>query len=566
MSSIAVWLAALSHPVQAQPVETIASLAVVKPVQSCAGLAQLDLSQIGGAGSKVTSAEETRSGGIPVCSVNLTLAPAIHTQVLLPTEGWTQRYLQVGCGGLCGNITLRSGASNGCQVLTDGGFVMAATDMGHSAREMEWGLDEQRRVDFAYRAQHLTALAAKALIASFYGQAEKFSYFNGCSDGGREALVEAQRYPEDFDGIVAGAPATLFQVQNTLYHGWLAVSNTAKDGSTILTSDRLPLVHKAVVEACDALDGVKDGLISEPAKCNFDIATITCKEGQKDTSTCLTTAESAVVRKIYEGPKDEKTGLPLTAGQPQPGSELNWQGVFVADERRGHFMSQMIATPVLQTIAFSKADPRFELNDLQFTRETLDALRARHPLFDATSTDLKAFEKAGGKLILWHGLADQHISPANTLSYHKALIDFMGDQSVHGFERLYLLPGTAHCGGGEGPSNLDLLTPMMAWVENGHAPDGIMTTSTGARSDFGQPELPAKGKGDAGPPPQKKLDYPPLPAMTRPVYPYPYVAAYSGKGDVNDGANWQKGNAGEIVKLRDWPGADLFSPFKPAER
>lgn len=315
---------------EASPAQT---LNIIKPVASCASLASTDLAGIGGEGSKVTAATETTSDGIPVCSVEGTLAPTIGFQVLLPAQTWTQRYLQVGCGGLCGNITLRSGASDGCQVLTDGGFVMAATDMGHQGQDASWGLDPQKRADFAYRAQHITAKAARALIAAYYGQGEKFSYFNGCSDGGREALMEAQRFPDDFDGIVSGAPAMLFQVQNTLHHGWLAAANTGADGKGILTSARLPMLHKAVLEACDAQDGLADGLIAQPALCKFDPATMTCAAGAADTSSCLATAEAEAARKIYAGPRDAATGAALTAGQPLYGSELQWQGVFVSTLR-----------------------------------------------------------------------------------------------------------------------------------------------------------------------------------------------------------------------------------------
>ncbi|MFG1394797.1 tannase/feruloyl esterase family alpha/beta hydrolase [Xanthobacter agilis] len=566
-AALIVSAAGAARPAVSQESGKPANLAVVKPVQRCADLKQLDLEAVGGKGSAITSAIETTSGGIAVCSVKAQLAPAINLQVLLPLATWQQRYLQVGCGGLCGNITLQSGASEGCRIFTDGGFVMAATDMGHQGQDESWGLDEQKRIDFAYRAQHVTADAAKAMIRSFYGQPQTFAYFNGCSDGGREALMEAQRYPDDFDGIIAGAPAMLFQVQNTLFHGWQAVSNTAADGSVILTSDRLPLLHRAVVEACDALDRDRDGLIAEPAKCHFDLATITCAPGQSDSSNCLTPAEAEVARRFYEGPRDAETGAPLTAGQPLPGSELNWQGVYVADDRKGRFMSPMAALPVLRTLAFAEPRTTFTLQDLRFDIATLDALRARHPLFDATNTNLEAFAKAGGKLILWHGLADPHIAPANTLAYHEALIARMGQGTVDGFERLYLLPGVSHCGGGEALSHLDLLTPMMAWVEGGIAPDGIMTRSMGERSSFGQPDF-AEGGGrrPGGPPPQKPLNVTPLPKMTRPVFPYPHVATYRGTGDVTDGANWEKGPAAQIVPLRPWPGQDLFGAYEPSAR
>lgn len=423
-------------------------LPVVVPAVSCAALNNFDLATIGGAGSRIVSSSETKSDGIAVCFVEGVLAPAIRFQLLLPMSSWTQRYLQIGCGGLCGRITLQSGASNGCRVLNAGGFAMAATDMGHGSDDDGWLSDPQKQIDFAYRAQHLTAEAAKTLIQAFYGQAPRYSYFNGCSDGGREALMEAQRYPKDFDGIIAGAPAMLFQVQNTLYHGWQAVSNTRMDGTIILLSHKLPALHKAVIEACDAIDGVTDGLIAAPAACRFDLTTVTCKPGTTDTTTCLTPDEAEVARRFYDGPKDERTGARLTAGQPLYGSELNWQGVYVADTADSALMSSMAALPVLRLLAFTEAKPAFRLRDLAFAEPTLATLRRRHPLFDATNSDLTAFARAGGKLILWHGLADPHIAPANTVALHTSMIRHLGAAGVDAFERLYLLPGVSRCGGG----------------------------------------------------------------------------------------------------------------------
>lgn len=545
-----------------------ADLPVVKSASSCASLSGADLTTIGGADSMITEAAETTSGGIKVCSVKGTLAPAINFQVLLPTETWTQRYMQLGCGGLCGQITLTVGAADGCKINNDGGFVIAATDMGHSGGmddDGSWGLDAQKRIDFAYRAQHLTGEAAKLLIKTFYGQPQKYAYFNGCSDGGREALMEAMRFPDDFDGVIAGAPAMLFQVQNTLYHAWQAASNTDANGNITLLSGRLPILHKAVISACDALDGVKDGLLSDPATCAFDMSTVTCAASAADTSACLTPAEAEVARKFYDGPRDPKTGAHLTAGQPQYGSELDWAGIYVADKADGQLMSTSAALPAIRYLAFDPPRPDATTATFPFTEETLQELRPRHPFYDATKADLSAFQKAGGKLILWHGLADPHISPANTLSLHKAIIAQMGEQTVEGFERLYLLPGVAHCGNGQGPSNLDLLTAMMAWVEGGTPPDGIMTRSAAQATSFGAPSFgggdkpaaDADGKG-GGMPPMPKSE---LPDMTRPVYPYPATARYKGVGDIYDGTNWEKGEPAEIVRLRDWPGSDLFGAY-----
>lgn len=552
---LTVWFTVFAAMAQAK------DLPVVPATTACANLAAVDLTGIGGIGSVVTSASEGRSNGLAVCTVGLTLAPEINTTVVLPKESWTQRYLQVGCGGLCGMVTLMSGASSGCKVLNTGGFVMAATDMGHSGGmddSGDWGANDQKRADFAYRAQHVTALAVRALIQAYYGQAPAFSYFNGCSDGGREALMEAQRFPDDFDGVIAGAPAMLFQVQNTLYHGWMAASNTRSDGSNILLSKRLPLIHAAVLAACDGQDGVKDGMISQPALCHFDPKTLICAEGA-DPATCLTAKEAEVVAKFYDGPRDPSTGAALTAGQPLYGSELNWQGVYVPDTSGGPTLSSAVVPPVIRYLAFPEPKPQMQLTDLAFSEATLDALRARHPLYDATMANLGSFESHGGKLIVWHGLADPHISPANTVAYQKAMVAALGQDKVDGFERLYLFPGMAHCGGGDGPSAIDLVTPMLAWVEDGIAPEAIIAQTTEERSSFGQPDGDAQ-QGNVGPQ-AADLGVPPLPAMTRPVYPWPHVATYSGQGKVTDAANWTEGAAAEVVATRDWPGADLFGTY-----
>ena len=228
-------------------------------------------------------------------------------------------------------------AAEGCAPLEAGGFVIASTDMGHQGMGGEFGQDPQKRVDFAHRAVHLTAVASKKLIRAFYGRDAAHAYFTGCSDGGREALIEAQRYPGDFDGIVAGAPVMNFQVQNSLYHAWQARSNTGADGKAILAASRLPLLHQAVLDQCDGLDGQVDGVIVDPRACRFDPGALLCRSGASEVAAgCLTAAEVEAVRRLYEGPRDAATGKRLTIGGPQPGSELAWAGVFVpraADSR-----------------------------------------------------------------------------------------------------------------------------------------------------------------------------------------------------------------------------------------
>src|SRR5690349_6285435 len=225
------------------PVVAYPRLPVVKPTHACSDLVSVDLGAVAGPGSRLISAMEISAHGIPVCAVEGVLYPSIGFKVILPTQSWTQRYLQVGCGGFCGNISLVAGAAKGCLPWQAGAFVVASTDMGHQGIGAQFGSDPQKRVDFAYRAVHLTAIAAKRLIRAFYDRSEAYAYFSGCSDGGREALVEAQRYPTDFNGILAGAPAMNFQVQNGVFHAWEAWSNRTAKGKAILIARRLPVLH-----------------------------------------------------------------------------------------------------------------------------------------------------------------------------------------------------------------------------------------------------------------------------------------------------------------------------------
>lgn len=558
IATLSLGLFALCTPL---PAAASAALPVVKPVRSCADLQSFDLTAIGGTGSHVDKAVETTGKEAPVCSVEGTLAPSISFRVDLPMQSWTQRYMQIGCGGLCGRVSLEAGAVDSCPTFAQGGFVLASTDMGHSGMDTQWGTDAQKRADFAYRSLHLTALAAKALTERFYGQPPRFSYFNGCSDGGREALIMAQRFPTDFNGIIAGAAAMNFQVQNSLFHGWQARANSGADGKPILLAPRLPILHDAVVAACDRLDGQKDGLIAAPGLCHFDPTTIQCKAGAQSTADCLTATEVAVVRKFYEGPRDPGTGDRLTAGGPQYGSELAWAGVYVPQTDQQPIFSSMIAMQAMQHLIFD-TDPSsdFTLADLRFDRATFDRLRARHPLFDATNPDLSAFASHGGKLILWHGWADPHISPVNSIAYHDAVRRQMGDKVAEGFERLYLLPGVYHCSGGEGPSLIDLVTPMMAWVEQGQAPDAIETRQ----------DLHPKGNG-FGQPADKGMDKAknvaaaasaqPVTARSRPVYPYPYIATYNGTGDVNAAASYHRGKPLAAIEIAPWAGSDFYTPY-----
>ncbi|EEY61352.1 uncharacterized protein PITG_01642 [Phytophthora infestans T30-4] len=513
--------------------DSAVSLAPVEPVAACSNLLAVDLTAIGGNGSNITAAQESDRDGITYCSVTGNFASSAGWQVLLPVANWTQRYMQVGCGGLCGNINIQPGAADGSAEVSNGEFALASTDMAGGS-DGKFGLDEDRRAAFAYLAVHQTAETAKKLIKVYYGQEAAYSYFNGCSDGGREAVMEAIRYPNDFDGIIAGAPAMLFTFQNSFHHGWLSVSNTDDEGKRIVIADRASILHKAVVKACDPLDGIEDGLLSDPRLCDFDPSTIKCAADATDNT----------------------TGKYLTVGEEQYGSELAWSGVFVADSYTGDIMSTNAALSAIKYLIFEEyPGDNYTLSDFDFAKSTIDLLRARHPLLDAVSSDLSEFHKAGGKLIIWH-----------------ALQKTMGRDVLSEFERLYLLPGVYHCGNGEGPSVIDLVTPMLEWVESGIGPDAIETstpTNTG-ESKFGQ--WAESGSGTGGPSaPQRNLEVEASSSgsaakiVTRPVYPYPAVAKYKGAGDVNDAENFEKGNALYTKPTSSWLGEDFFQPYTPTK-
>lgn len=562
-----------SAMVQASPVSHVADLSIVKPIMSCQDLINTDLSQIGGQGSALTSAEPGKHNGHQVCVVKGRLAPEIGFEVLLPTASWSQRFLQVGCGGLCGSIALNVGAADGCLPVTNGEFVLAATNMGHSGMGGEFGLDAQKQIDFAYRGVHLTAQASKALIQAYYGQPQQYAYFTGCSDGGREALIEAQRYPQDFDGILAGAPAMNFSVQNSFYHAWQAKANSGKDGKALLHAKDMPILYKAAIAACDANDGLIDELISEPRACNFDPIVTLCQD--KQSSACLSAEQVAAARHLYRGPVDEKTGVSLTLGGPQPGSELSWVGVFVPRPGSEMIFSKMIAEGALRYLVFEDNPGKsYQLSDFSFDLATFEQIRVKNQLFNSTNPDLSAFKQAGGKLMLWHGWSDPHISPLNTIHYYESVSQLMGEENVD-FMKLYLFPGMYHCDDGTGPNDFDLLTPMMAWVEQGTIPAEIVASHAGntAKADrpmMGAPErkpMIAAEKADQPMDKGKKTEFAPatMPLevtsikRSRPVYPYPFVAAYTGEGDVTQAANFvaRKNSSGRLVY--PWAGEVFFT-------
>jgi feruloyl esterase len=491
------------------------------PVLSCAQVAQLDLGALPGAATEISSAAalaaaDNTQGDWNACEVSGTIAPQIQFQLLLPTSTYQGEYLQDGCGGYCGSVGISTPAATGCAPLTGGAFAIASDNEGHygaAAFSASFGADPTLRASFGYQSEHELAMAAKAVIAKFYGTGPADSYFDGCSQGGHEALTEAQRYPRDFNGIVAGSPASIMTELNVFYQAWNAQANTAPDGSPVITPADLAPLHQAVVDACDAADGTRDGLVSDPLGCHFDPAGIACN-GRASTAAdfCLTPAQVTTVRKLYEGPRDAQGQL-LYPGWQLPGSELNWAAWLVPTSAGAATIDQQIAQETLRYMVYPGINGSATYKDVNFTAAEFDQLTAANDgMYDATDPDLSAFRAAGGKLILWAGWADPAISPVGTVAYYQAVENAMGGaQATERFARLFLLPGVSHCGGGQGPDQFDALTAITDWVTMSQAPDSLLTStvnSSGATT------------------------------ATRPVYPYPMIAVDTTGGPTDQASSY----------------------------
>jgi Tannase and feruloyl esterase len=490
---------------------------VLAPHVACGSLAGADVSRQVGAGTGITSAATgTAAAGYPICDVKGVIAPQIQFELQLPTQTYRQRYLQTGCGGLCGVLAINVPAATGCAPVTDGTFAIASDNQGHvggGTADGNFGTDAQLRVDFAYRADHLTALAAKSLIAAFYGTAPRYSYWDGCSQGGHEGLTEAQRYPQDFNGVLAGAPASITTELNAFNQPWLARVDFDASGRVILPAAKLGALHAAVLARCDGIDGLTDGQIDDPRRCPFDPAVLACPADQ-DAAGCLTRAQIAVVRRIYSGAVDPRGRALYPGGQPF-GSELAWAGWMIpVDPAAGQdsTIAWRIGNGWVKYLAFAPNPPLpYTLNDLGFDAATFHRVQRLAGFYDATDPDLRAFKHAGGKLILWHGWADQAIPPLGTVAYYQAVQDRMGGPATtRTFARLYLFPGVYHCGGGAAPNTFDLLTPLLNWVEGGVAPNRVVASQAAGGAVV----------------------------RTRPVFPYPLVARYDGSGSIDDAANF----------------------------
>lgn len=488
------------------------------PPTACAALPGTDFTGIPGAATTVESATVvTGSRGYEYCDVRGTIEGRILFELQLPTRTWTQRYLQVGSGAFGGYLGIGVEAADGCAPLSDGGFAIGHSNTGHVGKDggdSSWARDDLRaRLDFGGRSEHLLSVSAKRIITAFYGTSPRHSYFSSCSNGGRQALAEAQRYPDDFDGIIAGAPGNLFAPLLGQFAGYLTLANRDGAGQEILGRDKLAGLHQAVLAECDSIDGLADGQIDDPRQCEFDPASVACPSGV-DSPDCLTPAQVTTVRTFYAGARD-RHGTLLYPGAPEPGSELGWEGTLVlAPEQEVPFAHQ-VAEGYLRDMAYVVNPPEsFTLDDARFDAGSFARQRAMGRIYNAADPDLSAFRDSGGKLIMWQGWAD-FSPPRATLAYRQAIEDRMGGYAaVQRFSRLFMLPQVGHCGGGDAPDSIDLLTPMLSWVERGEAPTQVIA---------------AQRDGDTV-------------VRTRPVYNYPVQARYDGVGDINDAGSFHPVN------------------------
>lgn len=495
-----VWCALFSPAVFAATCEELANIQLPNTkVTEAAVVAQGAFTPPAPAGAKGQGKGPNPYANTPeFCRVQLTLAPTndsdIKVEVWLPTRGWNGKYQAVGNGGWAGTITYNAMAQ-----AVERGYATSSTDTGHVGGRGTFALGHpEKLIDYSYRAVHEMTLKAKAVIERFYGSPARRSYWVGCSTGGRQGLTEAQRYPEDFDGIIAGAPANYF----THLHAWSiwAYQAVNKTPESFLGPEQLQILKNGALAACDAQDGLKDGLIENPKACRFDPATLQCASGAA--TGCLTAAQVAAARQLYAPATNPRTGEEIFPGFA-PASELGWN--LLAGRQPAD-----VAADTFRFVVFE--NPNWDAMSLNFDSDVkkADEIAQRYGL-NSIDPDLSRYFARNGKILMYHGWNDQAIAPGNSINYYNSVAQKMGGVSkIDSSLRLFMAPGMNHCTGGDGPNSFDALTLLEQWVEQGKAPDQMIAShSTGGRVD-----------------------------RTRPLCPYPQVAKYSGSGSIDEAANF----------------------------
>lgn len=486
----------------------------------CASLKTANFSLIDDAPTRIKEAKLVAAhDGLPeYCDVKGVIGTNIGFALWLPVEKWNGKLLAVGCGGYCGILATDNAD---CDQALRRGYACTASDQGNrSGGGASWAYNNpEAEIDYGYRAAHVNALSAKVITAHYYAERPSRAYFAGCSGGGRQALVEAQRFPADFDGIVSMEPGLrLSEILMTRL--WNERAVRTKEGEAIFAKEDIETIHNAVLAKCDLNDGIKDRVIGDPRDCDFDPAELLCKRGKS--TGCLTSIQIEAAKKIYAGPMTS-SGVRITGRGAMVGSEIigsmssylkgttrdDWGLEFTAD-----FFRYMAFVP--------DPGPRWTARDFDFDRDP-QRLQMMDAVYEATNPDLRSFKQRQGKLILIQGLHDGGSPmPQGSIDYYEAATRAMGGApNTRDFFRLFLVPGRNHCSGGDGAWAIDHLEYLEAWVEQGKAPDEIIA---------------ARPKGNTWP-----IRYP-LPAdaveFTRPVYPYPARAHYRGSGDPNSASSF----------------------------
>ncbi len=424
------------------------------------------------------------------CRVAATLRPVadseIRIEVWLPAANWNGDLQAVGNGAWAGTLSYPAMAT-----ALAGGFATASTDTGHTGNNADFIPGHPEKVvDFAYRAVHEMTVASKGIVQGFYGRAASHSLWNGCSTGGRQAFSEAQRFPEDYDGIIAGAPA--FYVTHLQGMQVFIAAEAHKDEAAYIPPAKYPAIHKAVLDQCDALDGVKDGVLENPRLCKFDPQVLQCKGA--DTSDCLTAPQVALAKKMYSGPTGLFPGV-------ERGSELGW-GMLAGPK------PSALAVEVYQHLVFN--DPHWDYKTFNAARDIPAAEKSIRGLKDSADPNLKPFFSRGGKLLIYHGWADPGVPPMGTVNYVKDVADTVGAKQASDSMRLFMVPGMGHCRGGDGTDTFDAVKAMEDWIAKNQPPERIEASHSTA----------------------SKVD------KTRPLCAYPKIAKYSGSGSTNEAGNF----------------------------
>jgi hypothetical protein len=499
--------AAFSAPASANGCDDMTRLSLDKGEVTAASIVAPGAFQPPAGSGPPPGTTNARYGALPAfCRVQATLRPSpdsdIKVEVWLPAAGWNGKLVGIGNGIWAGSISYSEMGPTLAR-----GYAVVATDTGHTGTGLtaEWAVGHpEKLVDFGSRAIHVMTVAAKQAIVKFYGRAATFSLWNSCSTGGRQGLMAAARYPEDFDAVSSKAPANPMTdlMTQSMWAGYQAKRTPA----SAMTPPLLGLVHKAAVAQCDTVDGLADGLIARPNACRFDPATIACKPGQADA--CLNPDQVATMKALYGGVTDRKTGKQILPGWPV-GSEVQMAVLMMGKE------PFPVATDYFRLLVHGD-QPGWNWMAMDYAGETEAARAYGAKLLDVAPSDLRPFFARGGKLLLSHGWTDGLIPANNTIKFYENLSKAVPKPVTSGQVRLFMVPGMDHCGGGEGASDYDTLATIDAWAAGGPAPERIVASRGG-------PVMPGM---------------PALPPLSRPLCPYPQIASYKGQGSKDDAASF----------------------------